>query len=81
MSMKHDLHVHCARLLMDDYGVPPRLLARVIAEIESIWDCIALHHSLIVLSVRGHLPNELTKPLESLLDAHRTHPPKYRARR
>lgn len=60
-------HRACAELLMAENGVDKKHLPVVIKEIERIWHHLTLHHSLIVLSVRGYLPNPHTKELERLL--------------
>ncbi|MDP3958373.1 MAG: hypothetical protein Q8Q36_02855 [bacterium] len=71
-------HEACAKLLMDDYGVPKEFKAHVVEEIERIWHNERLPHCLIVAGVRGYQEIRLTRSLEHFLDRHRTHPPKYK---
>lgn len=72
------LHGSCADLLMDDYGVKKKFRRAVIKEIEMIWDDQKLPHGWIVAGVRGYIQITLTHSLESFLEGHKTHEPKYK---
>ena len=69
--------VSCARLLMDEYGVPKDKLHEVIEHIAQIYDAVDFPHFVIVRSVRGFVPMPRTRPLENFLERNRTHEPKH----
>lgn len=69
--------IACARLLMDEYGVPKDKLDGVLDHIARVYDCVRMPHFVIVRSVRGFLPIPQTRPLENFLEQHKTHPPKH----
>jgi hypothetical protein len=68
----------CAKLLMDEYGVPKDKLYEVIGLIAAIYDHLRMYHSIIILSIRGFTPVPETQALENFLELHRTHPPRHK---
>ncbi|MDO8564411.1 MAG: hypothetical protein Q7R88_00250 [bacterium] len=66
---RHDLHIHCARLLMGDFGVRKdrHLEDEAVRLIADIYDSQRMAHSLIVLSIRGFRQVKATQFLERFL--------------
>ena len=63
-------HKACARMLMEDFGVPMRELSAVVDLIIEIYDSERFAHCLIINSVGGFYQPQRTLHLKSFLQEH-----------
>jgi hypothetical protein len=71
-------HKACVDLLMNEYGVSKAHRSEIMNEVKRIWDAVRMPHFVIIRSIRGFAPMSVTRPLETVLQRHQTHPPKHK---